>query len=442
MAWMHRSPRRAPLLPGRPPLPCLQSDVAAGLSVGAMVIPQGMSYAKLAGLPQGAPPRQAEATAGASGAAAAVALPWPCRCTVVTHTLTVALLPFTPAPSITTPASPSLPPDPEYGLYGAFVPCIAYALLGSSRQLVRCAAAPPGAACRAACRGRRWPAHLHPSPVGGGPCGRHLNYPRQRPGRSVPGAGGRGGWVGGWSVGAVQLLGCSSGRRLLRSRGLPALPAAPSPPPLPPLRSCLPMLRTPTSRPSRSCSSSTTTLRCRWPLWRGACTRASVCCAWVRAAQGAPAHAAPAQRWIGCGAMSSGWGHGPPGRRGSPPLLRRPPACPPPRRLGHQLPVARPGVGLHDGRRNPHRPLPGAANKLCSTAAARAAVVVALRAVRLQLRRPPGCRPPVMPLHCRVWRSPLKPPCLTAACLLPLPVVHPPPLLLITPGQVHSGPED
>ncbi|KAL4533882.1 hypothetical protein Ndes2437B_g03200 [Nannochloris sp. 'desiccata'] len=46
-----------------------------GLSVGAMVIPQGMSYAKLAGLPQ------------------------------------------------------------EYGLYGAFVPCIVYALLGSSRQL-------------------------------------------------------------------------------------------------------------------------------------------------------------------------------------------------------------------------------------------------------------------------------------------------------------------
>ena len=32
----------------------LQSDVAAGLSVGAMVIPQGMSYARLAGLPQGA----------------------------------------------------------------------------------------------------------------------------------------------------------------------------------------------------------------------------------------------------------------------------------------------------------------------------------------------------------------------------------------------------
>jgi len=50
-------------------------DVLAGLSVGAMVIPQGMSYANLAGLPQ------------------------------------------------------------VYGLYGAFVPCLVYSLLGSSRQL-------------------------------------------------------------------------------------------------------------------------------------------------------------------------------------------------------------------------------------------------------------------------------------------------------------------
>ena len=30
----------------------MQIDVVAGLSVGAMVVPQGMSYAKLAGLPQ------------------------------------------------------------------------------------------------------------------------------------------------------------------------------------------------------------------------------------------------------------------------------------------------------------------------------------------------------------------------------------------------------
>jgi sulfate transporter 4 len=50
-------------------------DLLAGLSVGAMVIPQGMSYANLAGLPQ------------------------------------------------------------VYGLYGAFVPCLVYSLLGSSKQL-------------------------------------------------------------------------------------------------------------------------------------------------------------------------------------------------------------------------------------------------------------------------------------------------------------------
>lgn len=53
----------------------LHWDLLAGLSVGAMVIPQGMSYAKLAGLPS------------------------------------------------------------VYGLYGAFLPCWFYALLGSSRQL-------------------------------------------------------------------------------------------------------------------------------------------------------------------------------------------------------------------------------------------------------------------------------------------------------------------
>ena len=55
----------------------LQADLASGLSVGAMVIPQGMSYAKLAGLPS------------------------------------------------------------VWGLYGAFVPVLVYAGLGSSRQLVR-----------------------------------------------------------------------------------------------------------------------------------------------------------------------------------------------------------------------------------------------------------------------------------------------------------------
>ena len=54
-----------------------QADVAAGLSVAAMVVPQGLSYAKLAGLPQ------------------------------------------------------------VWGLYGAFAPCIVYAGFGSSKQLVR-----------------------------------------------------------------------------------------------------------------------------------------------------------------------------------------------------------------------------------------------------------------------------------------------------------------
>ena len=56
---------------------CVQADVAAGLSVAAMVVPQGLSYAKLAGLPQ------------------------------------------------------------VWGLYGAFSPCIVYAAFGSSKQLVR-----------------------------------------------------------------------------------------------------------------------------------------------------------------------------------------------------------------------------------------------------------------------------------------------------------------
>lgn len=54
----------------------LQTDLIAGISVGAMVVPQGMSYAKLAGLPN------------------------------------------------------------VYGLYGAFVPVMVYAALGSSPQLV------------------------------------------------------------------------------------------------------------------------------------------------------------------------------------------------------------------------------------------------------------------------------------------------------------------
>eukprot|EP00798_Chlamydomonas_sp_ICE-L_P001367 gene1367-32731_t len=52
-----------------------QADAIAGISVGFMVVPQGMSYANSAGLPS------------------------------------------------------------VYGLYGAFLPCIAYTLVGSSKQL-------------------------------------------------------------------------------------------------------------------------------------------------------------------------------------------------------------------------------------------------------------------------------------------------------------------
>ena len=63
-----------------PIMSCLQPDCLAGLSVAALVIPQGMSYAKLAGLPS------------------------------------------------------------VYGLYGAFVPVLCYASLGTSRHLVRTAA--------------------------------------------------------------------------------------------------------------------------------------------------------------------------------------------------------------------------------------------------------------------------------------------------------------
>ena len=54
----------------------VQADVTAGLTVGVMVVPQSMSYAQIAGLPS------------------------------------------------------------NFGLYAAFIPVLAYALFGSSRQLV------------------------------------------------------------------------------------------------------------------------------------------------------------------------------------------------------------------------------------------------------------------------------------------------------------------
>ena len=55
----------------------MQADVVAGLTVGVMTVPEALSYACIAGLPS------------------------------------------------------------EYGLYGAFMPVLAYAVFGSSRQMVR-----------------------------------------------------------------------------------------------------------------------------------------------------------------------------------------------------------------------------------------------------------------------------------------------------------------
>lgn len=65
------------MAPVNPSNLCFQADLVAGLSVGIMTVPQSLPYARIAGLPS------------------------------------------------------------EYGLYGAFAPVFAYALFGSSRQLVR-----------------------------------------------------------------------------------------------------------------------------------------------------------------------------------------------------------------------------------------------------------------------------------------------------------------
>ena len=94
----------------------LQNDIIAGLSVGAMVIPQGMSYASLAGLPYGAPPRAGRCLRGHSAAC--------CRCCPRTAAITPSACRCAPRCGCAV-----------YGLYGAFVPCLVYAFLGSSRQL-------------------------------------------------------------------------------------------------------------------------------------------------------------------------------------------------------------------------------------------------------------------------------------------------------------------
>jgi Sulfate permease family len=62
---------------------CPQVDIVAGLSVGAMVVPQGMSYAKLAGLPQvrGVQPEDSCALMPAS--IAPVRLAWTCATATV-----------------------------------------------------------------------------------------------------------------------------------------------------------------------------------------------------------------------------------------------------------------------------------------------------------------------------------------------------------------------
>ena len=108
-----RSLRRPPNAP-RHLLCAAQNDVLAGLSVGVMVIPQGMSYAQV---------RQAHALARG---------PWLAARTShhpVDHSPPLDHVPLLRAQNLA-----YLPQ--VYGLYGSFLPCIAYSLLGSSRQLV------------------------------------------------------------------------------------------------------------------------------------------------------------------------------------------------------------------------------------------------------------------------------------------------------------------
>lgn len=161
-------------------------------------LPQGMSYANLAGLPQGGwlgvqGPRMAQLLVPACPAALLQAAG------AVTEFAIKALSAHICLSSL---PHPHPHPHPEYGLYGAFVPCIAYALLGSSRQLVRLpqcvhlnwfecgdstavGARPPPAPAAASWGCAHWGAASHalspaPPPAGGGACGGYIHPACQR----------------------------------------------------------------------------------------------------------------------------------------------------------------------------------------------------------------------------------------------------------------------
>lgn len=108
----------------------LPTPSQAGLSVAAMVVPQGMSYSQnLAFLPQARTSGPACSTASMAALA--------CRAHNLPPLLRLLRRPPAAPPLSPCSASMSCPSSPPqvYGLYGAFTPCIFYALLGSSKQL-------------------------------------------------------------------------------------------------------------------------------------------------------------------------------------------------------------------------------------------------------------------------------------------------------------------
>lgn len=147
-------------------LPVLQSDIAAGLSVGAMVIPQGMSYAKLAGLPQGK---------GCAG----LALLGTWR--VLGRQCARAGCPFACANP-----QPALLCKPHF----------------SNSHTPACRRVWPVRSVRSMHRVR---AAGVVAPAGGGPCGSHLHHACQRPVQHLPGRGGE----SSWGAVAAGTQGCS-----------------------------------------------------------------------------------------------------------------------------------------------------------------------------------------------------------------------------------------